>query len=102
MTTNSVRGMATMPLLLKADGTKPLPTFNQAIGALIAKRRIEVGLSTDELARRSGVGRNKLYRVQNGYGRYTLGDHLAIANALDIEPSRLLPEAGTYLKPGWR
>ena len=53
-----------------------------AIGRALRQRRLKVGLTQMELARRAGIRSETLSRLENGHGNSTLGTLEAIHRAL--------------------
>ena len=56
--------------------------------------RLERGLSQTELARRTGIGRPGLWRIETHRTRPTKASRSLIAAALKIDAARIFPEQG--------
>jgi transcriptional regulator with XRE-family HTH domain len=56
--------------------------------------RLERGLSQTELARRTGIGRPGLWRIETGRARPTKASRSLIAAALELDEARIFPEQG--------
>lgn len=62
-----------------------------SIGSRIRQRRIELGLSQDELAHRLGYkSRSSINKIELGQHNLTQSKILAIANALETTPSYIM------------
>lgn len=62
-----------------------------SIGSRICQRRIELGLSQDELAHRLGYkSRSSINKIELGHHNLTQSKILAIANALETTPSYIM------------
>jgi DNA-binding XRE family transcriptional regulator len=56
------------------------------LGELITRLRTEAGLSGSELAKRSGVDKSQLYKIENGFTQSPSSEKLQqIARALDVD-----------------
>lgn len=55
------------------------------IGDAIRQRRLEVGLSQDQLASKSGLGRSSIINVERGDSNISLTNLVAISNALGLD-----------------
>ena len=55
------------------------------IGDAIRQRRLEVGLSQDQLATKSGLGRSSIINVERGDSNISLTNLVAISNALGLD-----------------
>lgn len=64
----------------------------KTMGELITELRKENEMSQSELARRIGISQSALSNLEKGKGNPTLSTIEDIANALDIEPYRLLKQ----------
>lgn len=65
-----------------------------AIGAVVRKRRDDIGLSQDELAHLAGMHRTYIGSVERGERNVTLGSLIAICSALQLQPHELLRRSG--------
>jgi transcriptional regulator with XRE-family HTH domain len=69
------------------------PQQTLSIGAAVRRRRVELGLRTEDLAARSGTSMGTVLRVERGHDvRMTTLDR--IAAALDTTSAKLLADAG--------
>ena len=60
-------------------------------GNIIEKYRLEKGLTKTELAKRVGVSRGQITRMENGTRTISEENYAKIANALDVPLENLLP-----------
>ncbi|HEV2292799.1 MAG TPA: helix-turn-helix transcriptional regulator [Tepidisphaeraceae bacterium] len=67
-----------------------LDTTLNALGAVIRRRREDVGLSQDELGHLSGLHRTYVGSVERGERNLTLSSLIALCRALQIAPHQLL------------
>jgi transcriptional regulator with XRE-family HTH domain len=63
---------------------------HQAVVAIIAASRRQVGMTQDDLAAELGWHRSKLARIESGERRVDVPEFIIIAFALKIEPAQLL------------
>jgi transcriptional regulator with XRE-family HTH domain len=71
----------------------------QTIGDVVKARRAEMGLSSPELARLSGVGQSTIIRIESGFIANPAPDKLRrIAEALDLSTAELFA-LGEYTMP---
>ncbi|MBV6760409.1 helix-turn-helix domain-containing protein [Rhodococcus opacus] len=68
---------------------------NQLVARNIRRFRQERGLSLGELARRSGLSKQTLSKIEQGVGNPTVETLSLLGAALDVSPRRLLTEWGT-------
>ncbi|RYF61890.1 MAG: XRE family transcriptional regulator [Comamonadaceae bacterium] len=68
---------------------------NQLVARNVRRYRQERGLSLGELARRSGLSKQTLSKVEQGVGNPTVETLTMLGAALDIPARRLLTEWGT-------
>ncbi|WP_408899880.1 helix-turn-helix domain-containing protein (plasmid) [Nocardioides sp. R1-1] len=68
---------------------------NELIAFNTRRFRLERGMSLGELARRSGVSKQTLSKIEAGGGNPTIETLAALAGALDITTRRLLTQWGT-------
>lgn len=68
---------------------------NQLVARNVRRYRQERGLSMGELARRSGLSKQTLSKVEQGIGNPTVETLTQLSSALDIQVRRLLTEWGT-------
>jgi transcriptional regulator with XRE-family HTH domain len=64
-----------------------------AVARLLQKERIRRGISMNRLAETSGLSRAMVSYVERGLRNPTLDTLLRMANALDVELSKLLKQA---------
>ena len=72
--------------------------LKDALGAKIKTLRIEAGITQAVLSERSGLFRTHVSRIECGIANPTLSAIVAIAIALEVEPSSLL-KGGTADAP---
>jgi transcriptional regulator with XRE-family HTH domain len=65
----------------------------QNIGLVIKNKRIEKGLSQDELSKRANISRTFLNLVENGHRKPSINTLEVIASKLDKDVSILITEA---------
>jgi transcriptional regulator with XRE-family HTH domain len=65
-----------------------------ALGAAIRKRRLELGLSQEQLAERAGLDRSYVGQVERGDNSIALLSLVSTANALGVTLEWLMKEAG--------
>ena len=68
---------------------------NGLVALNIRRFRLERGMSIGELARRSGISKQTLSKVEQGVGNPTIETLAALADALDVTTRRLLTQWGT-------
>jgi len=73
--------------------SKVKPTL-AAVGAVIRKRREDIGLSQDELGYLADLHRTYIGSVERGERNVTLGSLIAICGALQLQPHELLRRSG--------
>lgn len=56
---------------------------------LVGTVRVSRRMSVDELARRSGVSRSQIFRIENGWSNPTLRCLCKLADALNVEVGEL-------------
>ena len=64
--------------------------LQQVFGANVRRRRLELGITQGELARRAGVPQPNISDIENGKQSPTFPTLARIAEALSIPPSHLL------------
>jgi transcriptional regulator with XRE-family HTH domain len=65
-----------------------------AVGAVLRKRREDLGLSQDELGHLSGLHRTYIGSVERGERNLTLSSMISICGALQLEPHDVLQRSG--------
>jgi transcriptional regulator with XRE-family HTH domain len=73
-------------------------TADEIIGPIIAKRRIERGVSQEKLGKLIGVHLTFISRFETGRTRLRLTTMIAIARALEIDPLDLFAEIKEALR----
>jgi Predicted transcriptional regulators len=68
--------------------------LDAAIGAKLAARRLEVGMSQAEAARAIGVTFQQVQKYEAGTNRIAASRLIMIAEALSVRPTYFLPESG--------
>ncbi|ROO84716.1 XRE family transcriptional regulator [Actinocorallia herbida] len=68
---------------------------NQLVARNVRRYRQEQGLSLGEVARRSGLSKQTLSKIEQGVGNPTVDTLVQLGLALDVSPRRLLTEWGT-------
>lgn len=68
-------------------------------GSLIRRRRKALGMSQDQLALATGVGRRFLIELEAGKATCHLGRSLVIAQALGLQPALLTPDKASQPSP---
>lgn len=71
---------------------RPIDSYYQAIGDRIARDRLRIGFSQQQLADRIGMPRSTLANIERGYHRVYPHRLRAIAEALGTTPQRLTGE----------
>lgn len=66
-------------------GTRTSDIHAKAVGRELALARREAGLTQEQLARRLGVGRSYVGRVESGTDNLTIGQLAHLANALGAQ-----------------
>jgi transcriptional regulator with XRE-family HTH domain len=66
----------------------------KALGSVVRKRRLDVGLSQDDLGHLAGLHRTYIGSVERGERNVTLGSLIAICAALQLPPHELLRRSG--------
>lgn len=66
------------------------------VGKLVREKREQANLTQDELARRIGLTRTAVTSIESGRQRILVHTLVAIANALDLVPSDLLPISSAH------
>ena len=68
--------------------------YVQALSEEIKERRMEAGISQDDLADRAKVHRTYISLIERKSCNFSMQIFFRIAEALDIEPLELMQEAG--------
>lgn len=68
----------------------PIECGRQLVGHNIRRLRLEKGLSQAQLAKQAGINRAYLSTVENGKRNISIDNIVAIANAMALDPRRLL------------
>ncbi|WP_253269599.1 helix-turn-helix domain-containing protein [Bifidobacterium sp. A11] len=72
---------------------KKLDTFTDQVIKTIESTRQEVGMTTQELIRRSGIRRSTFFRKMRGDTSFTTEDIDALAKAMGVDPFLILSNA---------
>lgn len=64
---------------------------NQQVGELVRNARADAGMTQAELAARSDMSRASIANIEIGIQSISIYQLLCLANALNLEPSQLLP-----------
>jgi transcriptional regulator with XRE-family HTH domain len=59
---------------------------DEAIGERIRRRRVELGLTQDQLARRLGLSYQQIQKYERGANRISASRLFALARRLDVDP----------------
>lgn len=60
------------------------------LATLVKARRVELGISQEELAHQAGIDRTYASQIERGIGNPSLKVICALADALKIEPQQLV------------
>ena len=60
------------------------------VGMRVKLRRIELGLTIEEVVKRSGVNRNTISKLERSERGIHLSNFIAICQVLDVSPVRLI------------
>lgn len=74
-------------------GMKEIDTFTDQTIKTIESTRQEVGMTTQELIRRSGIRRSTFFRKMRGDTSFTTEDIDALAKAMGVDPFLILSDA---------
>ncbi len=77
-----------------ADAAGSVAAFLATIGAEVRKNRAKRGMTRRQLAQACGASERYLAQIESGAGNPSVSVLRAIAQALDMVPAALLPEAG--------
>lgn len=78
------------------------PAFQRALGDAARERRLELGLTQEELANDSGLHQRWISNVECGWRNLTLESVHRLARALGLRPSELLARAERHEASGSR
>ncbi|MCP2321250.1 helix-turn-helix protein [Nocardia amikacinitolerans] len=79
-------------MYIKSDGR---PNENELVARNVRRYRLERVMSLGELARRSGLSKQTLSKIEQGVGNPTIETLSQLGAALDVTARRLLTEWGT-------
>jgi transcriptional regulator with XRE-family HTH domain len=79
-------------MVIKSDGR---PDGNQLVARNVRRLRLERAMSLGELARRSGLSKQTLSKIEQGVGNPTVETLSLLGAALAVPARRLLTETGT-------
>ena len=82
-----------MPKLVTMRTMKQIDTFTDQAIKTIESTRQEVGMTTQELIRRSGIRRSTFFRKMRGDTSFTTEDIEALAKAMGVDPFLILSNA---------
>jgi transcriptional regulator with XRE-family HTH domain len=68
----------------------PVECGRRLVGTNIRRLRLDQGLSQEQLAGKAGINRAYLSTVENGKRNVSIDNIIALANALVVDPRRLL------------
>jgi transcriptional regulator with XRE-family HTH domain len=71
--------------------------LNKGFGRLLAKRRKKAGISQENLAKALGLTRTSITNIERGRQPIQLATLYAIADALSIEPTELMPPSSALV-----
>lgn len=75
-------------------GGEPAPV-DVYVGSMIKRRRIECGLSQDELGQRIGLTFQQIQKYERGANRVSASRLFDIAEALEVPPAYFFPQSKT-------
>lgn len=79
---------------MKPLGNKrPSPELDAALGRVIREHRLGLGLDQSTLAQRVGVAYQQVAKYERGGNQVSVARLIALADALGVEPTKLLDEA---------
>jgi len=81
------------PLEVKRSTIRVVAEIRRAFGAEVRGERARQGMAQWDLARRAGIARSTLSRIEQGVADPTLSDQAAIAGALGLTVDELLRRA---------
>lgn len=92
-------------LLPMGKSSDPAPTVSVAIGQAVRRRRLEAGLSQDEMAQQiRGTGlrwsSSVVAALENGRKKVDIGEAVLLARALDVSVADLIESDRIELAPG--
>lgn len=70
-----------------------LENFLLSLGETVKKRRLELGLSQEELAERCCIHRTYVSDIENGKRNFTFACLYKVAHGLDLKPLELIEQA---------
>lgn len=73
-----------------AETAPTMDEYAERIGARVRALREAAGLTQGELARRTGIHRPNIARIESGRHMPSLDTVVRIARALDVQPSAIL------------
>jgi transcriptional regulator with XRE-family HTH domain len=77
----------------KGSGDAGRATFQQALGIAVRQRRLELGLTQEQLALRSGLHQRWISNVETGRRNPSDSSLRRLARSLDVAPSELIAAA---------
>jgi hypothetical protein len=88
--------MPNRPTLLRRDGSRALPSIEQAIATKIRMEAASQRLTRVDVARATGLPYTRVQRLFAGRGLMLIHDIWAISRVLEVSVADLWPPDGTY------
>lgn len=68
------------------------PEATKQIARMFKKKRLKMGLSFTQLAKKTGMGRTSLSDIESHRKEIAIGEYLTICEALNIPPREAMPD----------